>query len=142
MIKVLTTQDRDYHKLLDLRHQVLRKPLGMDIYDDDLTDEPACQHLAYYGHNDTIIACLKIKSLGQAIFQIMQMAVLPDYQGRRVGAALLTEAENIIRQQGGIKIIIESRDYAIPFYVKSGYRQNGSVFEKIGIPHQRMIKTF
>ncbi len=88
-----------------------------------------------------MLGCLKIKQLADGTYQFMQMAVDQDYQGKGIGSGLLREAESLVREWGGESVVIDSRGYAIPFYEKNGYQANGEFFEKINIPHQRMIKT-
>ena len=125
---------------MELRNSVLRQPLGMDISNDDLSDEASCQFLAYYSNNEEMLGCLKIKKLDDNTFQIQQMAVIPDHQGQGIGSALLKKAEKLIREQGGEKVVIEARDYALPFYKKYGYQESGEKYEKINIPHHLMRK--
>lgn len=140
MIELITTNDDKYPLLLDLRNRILRLPLGLDINDDDLSDEPDCLHLAYLTVNGLVVGCLKIKPLGNCIYQVLQMAVHEKYQARGIGTALLKHAESVIKEQEGTTIVVEARYYAIPFYQKYGFRKDGKMFEKINIPHQRMTK--
>ena len=141
MIRLIKTNSPKYLGILELRNRVLRKPLGLDIRNDDLSDESECQYLAFFTNEEEIIGCLKIKQVDTDVFQIMQMAVLPDYQGQGIGSKLLKEAESIVTKQGGKEVVIEARSYAIPFYSNNGYTITGDVFEKINIPHQKMTKS-
>lgn len=141
MLKIITFEDDDYSGILDLRNRVLRIPLGMDISDDDLSDEPGCQFLAYYSNDGMMIGCLKIKKLDSKTVQIQQMAVMPKWQRKGVGSILLKEAESMVKTQGYESVIIEAREYAIPFYTNHGYQVTSESFEKITIPHRRMTKT-
>jgi len=59
-------------------------------------------------------------------------AVAPPYQGHGVGKYLLREVCNIARQQGYIKIFIETYNqatfkHAVEFYQRQGFRPVGSV---------------
>lgn len=140
MIRLINTTDDEYVSLLELRNNVLRKPLGLDISNDDLSDESQCQHIAYYTDEARLVACVKIRKVENTLFQISQMAVLPDYQNQGIGSKLLREAESLIRDQGGSAISIESRKQAIPFYSGNGYSISGNIYNKVGIPHRRMKK--
>ena len=140
MIKNIKSGSTEYKEILDLRNKVLRIPLGMDIKNDDLTGEDLCQHLGFYNEEE-MIGCLQIKIIDADVFQIRQMAVLPDHQRRGVGSALLFEAERIIKEHGGNTVLIESRNYAIPFYEHNGYIAYGEYFNKINIPHKLMKKN-
>lgn len=141
MIKIIEIDNPAYSILLELRNRVLRLPLGMDINDDDLLDESECQHLAYYTEEGKLVGCLKIKHLDENTSQFQQMAVQKDYRGQGIGSKLLIKAESLIRDQGGTEILVEARDYAIPFYIKHGYKKSGAMFEKLNIAHQRMTKS-
>ena len=45
----------DYHKALVLRDEVLRKPLGLSLFDENLTTEAADVHFGAFV-NDRLIA--------------------------------------------------------------------------------------
>ncbi len=113
----------------------------MDIRNDDLSDEAECRFLACFTDEGKMLGCLKIKQLDDGAYQFMQMAVDQDYQGKGIGSVLLKEAEGLVREWGGESVVLDSRGYPIPFYEKNGYKANGEFFEKINIPHQRMLKT-
>ena len=141
MIRLLYSTDPDYSVLLELRNWVLRMPLGMDIRNDDLSDEADCQFLAYYSENGQMTGCIKIKKIDSKTYQVQQMAVHQDYQVSGIGTTLLQEAEKLIKEQGGENVIIEAREYAIPFYRKNGYLEYGDEYKKINIPHRSMKKS-
>lgn len=141
MIKLITTEDFEYQDILQLRNSVLRMPLGMDIRNDDLSDEPHCKFLAYIMNNGQMLGCLKIKKVDDKTYQIQQMAVLQESQKRGIGSILLKEAESLIKKQGGEQAVIEAREYAVPFYQKNGYHVSGEAFEKINLPHLPMRKS-
>ena len=116
-------------------------PLGMDIRNDDLSDEADCQFLAFYSDNGQMTGCIKIKKIDSKTYQFQQMAVNQDYQGQGIGTSLLTEAEDLIKKQEGKNVIIEAREYAIPFYKRNGYLEYGEEYKKINIPHRSMKKS-
>lgn len=140
MIKFIRTEPDEYQELLDIRNKVLRLPLGLDIRDDDLSGEDKYYHLAYFDELGRIIGGLQIKKINDHTYQIRQMAVLPEYQRRGIGGALIKAAEEFIKQEGGNQVLIEAREYAIPFYSKHGYEVTGDRYFKITLPHFKMIK--
>ena len=141
MLRILNSKDPDYPDLLELRNWVLRMPLGMDIRNDDLSDEADCQFIAFYSDNGQMTGCIKIKKIDNKTYQFQQMAVHQDYQGQGIGTTLLIQAEALIKKQGGKNVIIEAREYAIPFYKNNGYRDYGETYKKINIPHRSMKKS-
>lgn len=140
MIRFIRTEPGEYQELLDIRNKVLRLPLGLNIRDDDLSDDDKCLHLAYFDELGKIVGGLQIKKINNHTFQIRQMAVLPEFQQKGVGSALIKAAEEFIKQEGSKQILIEAREYAIPFYSKHGYEVSGNRYFKINLPHFKMVK--
>ena len=60
--------------------------------------------------------------------KIERVVTIKKYRETGIGRAVVTEAEKWIRERGVKKIIITSRDEAVGFYEKLGYRAD---FEKI-----------
>ena len=107
----------------NLRYEVLRKPWfqpkGSERDDGDKTslhrmiiDEP----------NGKVVAVgrLQFNSIEEA--QIRYMAVSDDYQGMGYGSEIVKVLENIAREKGSRKIILQSRENAVKFYKKNGYK--------------------
>jgi predicted GNAT family N-acyltransferase len=140
MIRFVSIDIREYQELLSVRNKVLRLPLGLDIKDDDLSAEAECQHLVYLDGFEKLVGGLQIKKINDRVYQVRQMAILPECQQRGIGSALLRAAEDFIRSQGGTEIMIEAREYAMPFYKKHGYEISGNIFIKISLPHYKMVK--
>jgi len=67
-----------YPKVLELRQNVLRKPLGLNLFDEDLSKEKGqLIFVAMYG--DQVIACLMILPLNETHVKLRQMAVHEDF---------------------------------------------------------------
>ncbi len=78
----------------------------------------------------------------QPVAKAERVAVLAEWRGRGVGAALMTELEAEARRWGHPRIKLASQESAIPFYDKLGYRAYGERFMDAGIPHFWMDKVF
>ena len=72
--------------------------------------------------------------------RLRQMAVLNDLQGKGIGRALMSFAENIARDRGYKNLIMNARKNAIGFYEKMGYKVAGDEFTEVTIPHYVMEK--
>lgn len=140
-IKPIVHASLDYQQALRLRQEVLRAPLGLNIRDDDLSQEHLFQHFGLFGEVGKLLACASLVSLGEHRYQIKQMAVAPKFQRQGLGRELLRGIENDIAGNGGGTIVIEARDYAMGFYAGLGYEAEGEWFSKVGIAHKRMLKT-
>ncbi len=140
MIEIFHVHDKEYENILALRDEVLRQPLGMNIRNDDLSSEELCIHFGFLNKLGVIVGCLQVKPLSAHQFQIRQMAVRQQYQRQGIGSELLRQAEKYIKLKDGDTILIEAREYAVSFYQRCGYRAEGGSYNKINIPHLRMLK--
>lgn len=129
-----------YQQALQLRQYVLRAPLGLNIQDDDLSQESQYQHFGLFDDDGKLLACAMLLDLGESNFQVRQMAVASDRQRQGLGTALLHGMEKVIGKNGGRRIVIEARDYAMGFYEGLGYTAQGEWFSKVGIAHKVMVK--
>jgi predicted GNAT family N-acyltransferase len=69
---------------------------------------------------------------------IGRMAVLRDWRGRGVGAALLATLVDLARMQGHVAVLLHAQTHALDFYAKQGFVLVGDVFTEAGLPHQTM----
>ncbi len=103
---------------------------------DDI-DATAVHLLATLKHNNLEpqpIACLRIidyKKIGR-------MAVLKEYRGHGLGAALLQEAVAICKKQGSNSVVLSAQTHAIEFYKKAGFKQISEEYCDVDIPHVDM----
>lgn len=73
--------------------------------------------------------------------QIGRMAVLKEWRGTGVGAALLEMAVEKARHLGFEKVFLHAQTHALKFYEKSGFVADGDEFEDAGIPHFNMTRS-
>jgi ribosomal protein S18 acetylase RimI-like enzyme len=139
-IKTILTADPLYKKELELRDQVLRKPIGMNIEDDDLSDEGNQIHfVAVKGEELVGVVVLKIDV---KTGKLRQMAVKPELQGQNIGRKLVTSLEEKAKQMGLDEIKLHARHYAVGFYEKLNYQvANKPSFIEVGMDHFEMEKA-
>lgn len=70
--------------------------------------------------------------------KIGRMAVLPDWRGRGVGAALLVRLVERARRLGYDEVALHAQVDAIGFYARHGFVAYGDRFQEAGIEHQSM----
>ncbi len=129
-----------YIQSLALRYEVLRKPLGM-IFDPSIfIDEKVDLHLVA-NHGDWLVGCMILTEAGNDL-KMRQVAVANKYRRCRIGARMVVLAEAKAIEMGKQKMVLHARDSALDFYVSLGYSIVGDQFEEVGIPHQRMEKSF
>ncbi|NDV62410.1 GNAT family N-acetyltransferase [Puniceicoccales bacterium CK1056] len=129
-----------YEKMLVLRDEMLRKPLGLEVYAEASEAEVDYRHFGIE-NGDRMVACLMCVPLENDRVKIRQMAVLTQYQGRGLGRRLMEEVEALLKSDGVGRFMLHARHTAVGFYETLGYHVVGEVFEEVGIPHRQMEKT-
>lgn len=139
-IKIIRIQQPEYLEVLALRQEVLRKPLGLNLYEEDLSAELDAQIFIYQLENK-VVGCLLALPVDVDSIRLKQMAVSGQCQGKGIGNKLMKAAEAFAKTKGFEKIYFHARESAIPFYEKLGYGILSDTFEEVGIPHKKMGKT-
>lgn len=67
------------------------------------------------------IATCRVHVIEEGYAKIERVVTLKKYRGTGVGRAIITEAENWIKEKGISKIVITSRDEAVGFYERLEY---------------------
>ena len=129
----------DYHKALVLRDEVLRKPLGMSLFDENLTTEATDIHFGAFV-NDRLIAVLLLTKLSDTDIKMRQVAVDENFRSLKAGSKLVQIAESYAKNAGYRKMMLNARKTAVGFYEKLGYEKKGDMFTEVGIAHLKMQK--
>ena len=128
-----------YDKVIELREQILRTPLGLKFSDKDLeTDKNEIIFAIII--DEKPIACLQARKIDNHTIKLRQMAVHTDFQGLGVGKYLLSQAEKVLKTKNIQNFELNARKTALKFYQKSGYKTCSNEFKEVGIPHYKMIK--
>lgn len=135
----VTHGSSEYRKTVELRYEVLRKPLGLDFCKADLDAEKSDMHFAIF-QNENLLACLVITPLGATSAKLRQMAVCPQNQGCGLGKRLVAGVEEQLRLKGLGHITLNAREHACGFYESMGYCKRGERFTEVGIDHFEMVK--
>jgi predicted GNAT family N-acyltransferase len=69
------------------------------------------------------------------------MAVVKDWRGRGVGAAILMALVEAARRRGDVEVALSAQTHALGFYRRHGFSPEGEVYEEVGIPHQAMRRS-
>jgi predicted GNAT family N-acyltransferase len=129
-----------YQQVFHLREEVLRKPLGMSLHNEDLSRDYTDTILA--GLVDgRVVACLMLHPKSENTVQLRQMAVYAHLQGQGLGRQLVQAAEVLAADRGYTKMILHARQVALGFYQSMGYIIVGDEFAEVGIPHYAMEKS-
>ena len=138
-LKILDHGSKEYHQMVHLRNEILRKPLGLEFTPEELEKEKD-EILIGAFEEEKMLGCCMLIRVDKSTVRLRQMAVLNNLQGKGIGRALMQFAENIARDRGYRKIIMHARASAIGFYEKLGYQVSGNEFEEVTLPHYTMEK--
>jgi len=140
IVKEIKVNTPEYEQVWDLREEVLRKPLGQSLKNDDLSGD-AHDHILAAFKDDTVVGCVILHPKENGVMKLRQMAVRPSMQGTGVGTLIVKAAEAATLEYGFTKIDMHARMVALDFYKKLGYTVTGDVFTEVGIPHVVMEKS-
>jgi N-acetylglutamate synthase-like GNAT family acetyltransferase len=126
--------------MIHLREEILRRPLGLHFDKKELEEEKKDVLIGAFD-DDRILGCCLLSPVSDRQVRLRQMAVRNNLQGKGIGRALMSFAENVARDQGYKTLIMHARKTAVGFYEKLGYQQVGKEFIEVTIPHVVMEKT-
>lgn len=124
--------------MIDLRNEILRKPLGLMLTSQELEEDKDCTLIGAF-EDDIMLGCCMLQKEKSDIV-LRQMAVRNQLQGKGIGRALMNFAEVIAHDIGYREMRMYARKAVQGFYEKLGYKSIGEDFEKLGILHVIMKK--
>ena len=138
-IKQIDHGTKDYRQMVNLRNDILRKPLGLSLKKEELEKEVDDILIGAF-EEDKMLGCCLLTKVDNENIRLRQMAVQNNLQGKGIGATMLNYAENVARDAGYKNMVMHARKTAIHFYEKLGYKITGDEFIEITIPHFIMEK--
>ena len=131
----------EYDEACVFRNRLLRIPLGLDLFDEDLQQETTWVHLSGFEPDGRLVAYLQLKPLDGCTVKMQQVAVAPELQGQGIGRALVERSERVAASRGWREMVLHAREGAVSFYTALGYDREGDRFVEVGVPHFRMRKA-
>jgi predicted GNAT family N-acyltransferase len=138
-LKIIDHGTKEYHQMVKLREDILRKPLGLAFSLDELEEEKKNLLIGAFEDGDILGCCMLVEE-NPGMAKLRQMAVLNVLQGKGIGRALMQFAENLARDHGYRALTMHARKNAVGFYEKMGYKVKGPEFLEVSIPHYEMEK--
>lgn len=96
--------------------------------------DPLCWHVLALAPNRDAVGTGRMDPAGK----IGRVAVLPQYRGTGVGAAIVGHLAGLAAEQGLAEVYLYAQTSALGFYERLGFRAEGPEFDEVGIPHRRM----
>lgn len=132
------SRDDQREALLDLRDTVFIKEQGVPEQRERDDLDVDCRHVLARDESGQPIGCGRLTPA----HKIGRMAVLADWRGHGVGAALLRELVGLARTQGWPAVALDAQVSAIGFYERAGFVAHGEEFEDAGLAHRAMELVF
>jgi len=136
-LKLIDYGTKEYQQMVNMRNEILRKPLGLNFSTDELENEKDEILIGAFEDEKMLGCCMLIKMTNKTV-RLRQMAVMNNLRGKGIGRALMNFAENIAMDLGYRTITMHARKTAIGFYEKLGYSVVGEEFFEVTIPHFEM----
>jgi predicted GNAT family N-acyltransferase len=139
-IREIIYHSDDYRKELVLRDEVLRKPLGMSLFVENLEAEKDDFHIGAF-INSKIIGVLILTRQNMIDVKMRQVAVDEAFRSEKVGRKMVLYSEEYAKKCGYKNMVLNARKTALEFYEKLGYEKVSEEFLEINIPHFKMRKS-
>ena len=138
-LKQIDHGSKEYRQMVNLRNEILRRPLGLTFEPDELAREKEDILIGAFDDDEMLACCLMTKVDNNSL-RLRQMAVQNNLQGKGIGASMMNFAEIVARDKGYKKLVMHARKTALGFYEKLGYKAVGNEFEEVTLPHYIMEK--
>jgi GNAT superfamily N-acetyltransferase len=119
--------EKQFEIYYQIRYEALRKPWGKPkgSEKDDLEHE-SLHFMAL--ENEIPLGVCRLQYNSDSEAQIRFMAVNEIARGKGIGKLMIEFAEHRALKDGRNFMILQARDYAVPFYEKSGYKLKEKTF--------------
>lgn len=97
-----------------------------------------CRHVLVLSNQGVAIGCGRMLADGH----IGRIAVLPKWRKQKVGTAIVEALLDYARANDYPQVDVDAQTYAVPFYHRFEFVEEGDVFMDAGLPHIKMRLTF
>ena len=140
-VKQIDTSSPFYLQALSLRDAILRKPLNLSIYEENLSLEKLEIHFVVTQEKKVLGTVSLVPIYRENKGKLRQMATHETIRGMGFGKLLVKKLEEYAMNHSIHSIRLHARYHAIGFYKKIGYKIVSKPFEEVGIPHVAMEKA-
>jgi GNAT superfamily N-acetyltransferase len=129
-------------EIIALREVVIIRGTGRSNPEFEGDLDASTLHMGAFAGNRNVGCATFLMSQwdGEPAWQLRGMATAPDVRGAGVGAALLAEAESVLRNRGPIRLLwCNARYVALGFYQKQGWTIASDEFVTPGVGIQRKM---
>lgn len=123
---------------MKIRHSVFVEEQGFTDNPDEV--DKAAMHILLWDGDDAV-ACSRLVRLEEANYLVGRIAVLRERRGCGLGRIVVSAAESLAKEEGGVRIVVHAQKHACGFYTSLGYRPFGEEDSVEGQPHVWMAKA-
>lgn len=118
--KYKSTDTIIYNDSLTIRNELLRLPIGKNIFSEDLNIE---KENVFFGafKDEQIIGTLSFFEVSPHTAQLTAFAVTKEFQKKGVGKKLIDNLIEHLKNQGYKEIVVNAREEAVGFYKKCDF---------------------
>lgn len=138
--KNILHNSNEYWKSVELRDQVLRKPLGLAFTEEELNLEYKQFHFACF-LNEQIIGCFIFNKSTENKLKMRQVCIKNEYHKKGIGFKMMLFAEKWAKENHYNEIYCHARNNALAFYQNLNYQIEGDYFEEVGLKHYKLVKS-
>ncbi len=113
----------DFERYFNLRYEVLRKPWNQPYSSVKDDKEQESRHAMVVNEEGEVLGVCRMQFNSAEEAQLRFMGIREDMRGKDLGKMLLDYFENIARRHGIKRIVLQSRENAVNFYIRNGYRE-------------------
>lgn len=137
--KLVDHGSEEWKRAVQLREEILRKPLGSYFTAEELEEER--NHIQIIGLvNNDLVATAVLVPEGNSM-KMQRVVVKSPLQNSGIGSKMMSFCEKYALEHGKNYIYCHARDSAVDFYLKNKYLIEGDYFPEDGIPHLLMFKV-
>ena len=114
--------DSEYNEYYRIRYEILRKPWNQPEKSTKDETELTSVHLLAKDETGKAVATGRMQFNSEEEAQIRSMAVIDEYQGNGIGSLLIDHLEKIALEKKIKRITLDSRENAVQFYIRNGYK--------------------
>lgn len=119
---------RSVREAVFIREQGVPAELEWDGLDE------SCRHALALSHQGDAIGCGRMFANGH----IGRISVLQQWRKRKVGTAIMEALLDYARAHDYKQVDADAQTFAVPFYRKFGFAEEGESFMDAGLPHIKM----
>lgn len=121
-----------------IRKKVFMDEQGFETEFDGIDD--IALHLVMFDSDKPVATCRIYFDKGKNTYVVGRIAVLKDYRGKKIGSAIMSEAQKQVKALGGKTLCLHAQCRAAAFYEKQGFIKTGEIDFDEDCPHIWMAK--